>query len=175
MSQYWSRPSRPRGGVLQKKVSLSLVLRTGRPEEKCSKVFKIGLWQRWLYRGLGALPLPPSLGRDCHSVPANISHAADYRLSRTMVESSPPSPRVRTAAGPDMTLDIAANPGQRADYLPLSLTVVLYPEKSVFFSLEPGAHLLTSLFVSSVARVGLLVPSAGSLYRDHVSARLDAL
>ena len=61
-----------------------------------------------LYRGRVAPPLPLSSGRDCRSVPVDIFLAADSRLSRTRVESSPPSFRVGATADSNLTLDIAA-------------------------------------------------------------------
>ena len=124
----------------------------------------------------GAL-LTPSSGRDCPGVPTDISHAADSRLSRTMVETSPPSSRVRTAAGPNLTLDIAAKSwlsgaaGGPPSAVPgsgllRSLTLVLYRNKICFVCSEPGAHPLSSLLRLGATRVGLPVPSAGSLHLD---------
>ena len=121
---------------------------------KCSKVFKNGHGSARLYRWV-ALPLPPSSGR---SVPTDISHAADSRLSRTRVHSSPPSFRVWTAAGPDLTLDIVAKswlsgaadgpsspvPGSG---LLRSPTLVLYRDKICFVCLESGARPLSSLLI----------------------------
>ena len=82
------------GRVFQKKVSPSQVLRTRRPEEKCSKVFKNGYGSGRLYRGWVAPLLPPCSGQDCRSVPANISHAADSRLSAVSGSGLPRFPTV---------------------------------------------------------------------------------
>ena len=57
---------------------------------------------------MGRVPEPPSSGRDCPSVPANIYHAASSRLSRMRGELSPPSSRVGAATDPDLTLDTAS-------------------------------------------------------------------
>ena len=135
-----------------------------------------------LYRGWVTPPLPPSSGRDCRSVPANFSHAANSRLSRARGESSPPCSRVGTAAGPDLTFDIEVlairGSGQTTFRCPRVGTATILdsgfiPRQICFVCLEPGTCPLTSFFRLSAARVGLPVPSAGCLHLDHVST--DAL
>ena len=122
---------------------------------KYSKVFKNDYGRVRLYRGWVAPPLPSFLGRDCCSIPANISHAADSRLSRTRVESSPPSPRVGTDAGPDLTLDIVAKSWLCQVGAAAVPDCGFIPRQICFYCVEPGACLLTSLFGFGVGRVGL--------------------
>ena len=131
-----------------------------------------------LFQGWVALPLPPSSGRDCRYVPADISHAADSRLSRTMAESSPPSSRVRTAADPDTTLDIAAKswPSEAAggplyavpgSGLPQYPTRILYCDRFYLDPSRPGAPSLASLSGIGKGGVGRWIPPVGLLHLNH--------
>ena len=129
-----------------------------------------------LYQGWVAPPLPPSSGWDCRSVPATISHAADSRLSRTMVESSPPSSRVGTAADPDTTLNIAvtswlsgATGGPLSvvprSGLPRSPTLFSYSDRIIF---NPSRHPFPGLTLQNQQRRRRL------FHLNHVPAWLDA-